>query len=307
MLCVAGLFSVLLAVSAGSINTGMLEPYKQEYNSSVVSCIVEMCDQYYHSETEIIGSLLMVHIQNVTPLHNELIQMLMERNIYTIDLINQYTRSDDNCYFDYAEKAKNYLVAFKEITEVEAALRLWHKLPTWNPLAQFVAVFIKNYDDDEQLYTQVKLAMEAFFEFRALNVKVISHQRNSNVIQMHSWYPYEGTNCASEVRDIHLIEECHYSDDRIGPQPLRNVTLVPPTLIPIDLHGCPLRVAASVYEPFSFYDPARKNFTRGIEVLLIQTIAQALKMTPVFIHINETRENRIISNETGIYSMLLRR
>lgn len=297
--------SLLFAVPAKGDDVGMLQPIRNEHNTSAIACIVELCERYYDTEKKKIGALLVVHIQNATPFHDQLMKTLMERNSYAIDLINQYTHCKEECYFNFVEKAKNYFVAFREFDEVTAALRLWHGLPTWNALAQFVAVFINNFDD-KTLLAHIRHIMETFFEYRVLNIKVISFRRHSSVIQVHTWYPYEGTNCADEVRNIHLIDECHYSDARNGPQAVRNVAPIQP-IIPLNLHGCPLRVATSVYEPYVFYDSGRKDFYRGIEVRLVRTIAQALEMTPIFIHMNETRVNRIVSNKTGIYSMLLTR
>lgn len=305
MLLITALLSVLLTVSATANGIKSLEPIQRQHNVSAISCVVQLSENYYHSDTKIIGSLLMVHIQNTTPMHNQLMQSLMESNTYTFDLINQYTRCGDECYSSFAIKAKSYFVAFKELAEVTAALRVWRKLPTWNPLARFVAVFLNDYDD-AMLQGLIRFVIESFFKIHALNVKVISFRKDSNVIQAHTWYPYEGENCANEVRAIHLIDECYYSDDRIGPQHIRNVTSPQPA-IPLDLHGCPLRIATSVYEPYVYYDPVDKEFNRGIEILLIRAIAQALEMTPIFIPINETRENRIVENDTGIYSMLLKR
>lgn len=302
MLWICVICSVLLAVH---IEAGKLEPYSQSYSLSAIKCIVDLCENYYETDENIIGTLLVVHIRNVTLFHDQLMKTVMERNTYAIDLINQSTCCKEESYNKIVEKARNYLVVFEELNEVTAALHLWRELPTWNPLARFVAVFLKIYDD-KTLHRYTRFILEAFFESNALNVKVMSHRLDANVIQMHTWFPYEGTNCACGVRNIHLINECRFSDSRNESQFVRHITSMQP-VVPVDLHGCPLRVAASVYGPYVYYDPIQKDFKNGIEVHLIRTIAQALNMTPVFIGINETRDNRIVSNETGIYSMLLKR
>lgn len=232
MLWIAVLCSVVVAVSARNYQEDTLEPIHHEHNSSAIACIIELCEKYYDSDKKKIGALL-VHIQNVTPFHDQLMKTLTERNTYAIDLINQFTHCKEECYFNFVEKAKNYFVAFRELDEVTAALRLWNKLPTWNPLAQFVAVFINNYDD-KTVQVQIRSIFETFFELRALNVKVISFRRGANVIQVHTWYPYEGTNCADEVRNMHLIDECRYSDGRSGPQSVRNIFPHQP-IIPLNL------------------------------------------------------------------------
>lgn len=299
--------ALLLAAPVQSKGIDQLEPIGRQRNVSAIACIFELCEKYYHSDRQIIGALLVVHIQNTTPFHDTLMKTLMDRNTYSISLINQY-KSYNLRHFNITEKAKNYFVAFREYDEVTAALRVWTELPTWNPLAKFVAVFMNKYDADV-LYAQIRFILETFYRAHVLNVKVISFRRDDDVIQMHTWYPYEGTNCAEEVRNIHLIDECHYSDSREGAQDVRSVQTLQP-IIPANLHGCPLRIACSTYEPFvHYYDSAQNDATlkSGIEIRLVRSIARALEMTPVFIHINETRDNRNISTESGIYSLVLRR
>lgn len=297
--------SILLSVPIESKGIELMEPIRRQRNVSAIACIVELCETYFYPEKQIIGALLVVHIQNVTPFHDTLMKMLMERNIYAINLMNQYSHCViHSAHCKSTEKAENYFVAFTELEEAIAALHLWSALETWNPLAKFVAVSMNKYER-KSLHSQIRLIFEAFFNLHVLNVKVISFRHNSDVIDMHTWYPYEETNCAKGVRNIHLVDECSYSDDRTGPQPVRNIQALQP-IIPPDLHGCPLRVASSSYAPFVHYHQARGTY-HGIEVRMIQSIAQALGMTPIFIYINETRVNRIVSKETGIYSLLLNR
>lgn len=178
-----------------------------------------------------------------------------------------------------------------------------HKLPTWNPLAQVVAVFINVYEDDE-MHDQMLAISQEFLQRRMINVNIISYRYGTNVVQAHTFYPYDGENCADNVHRLHLIEECEYCDERAYAPHFRIMHELTPK-IPSNLHGCELRIASSTLEPFVFYDKASASYDIGTEVLMARTIAQALQMTPTFIGINETRENRVVSNETGIYSMLL--
>lgn len=178
-----------------------------------------------------------------------------------------------------------------------------NRLPTWNPLAQVVALFINTYEDEE-LLVRMRSILQLFLSRHMINVNVISYRYNSNIVQAHTFYPYDGDNCATTVSKMHLIEECEYSDD----DPFNPTITIIETLkekIPTNLHGCEMHIASSVIEPFVFYDKQNDSFNMGLEVLMIQTIAQSLKMTPVFTYINGTRENREVSNETGIYAELL--
>lgn len=183
------------------------------------------------------------------------------------------------------------------------SLHFRQRLPTWNPLAQVVILFINTYDDDilAQMITKV---LREFLQRKMLNVNVISYRENTNIVQVHTWYPYEGSNCAKDIFKVHLLEECVYMDeDRFNPT--FNIKNLLKQKIPHDLHGCPLRIASSVYEPYVFYDEKNNDFLFGTEVFMIRTICQALNMKPIFMRINGTRANRVISNETGVYSKLL--
>lgn len=167
-----------------------------------------------------------------------------------------------------------------------------------------VALFVHTYDDD-QLAEYITFVLRKFLHRKMINVNVISYRANADIVQTHTWYPYEGANCADDVMNVHLVEECMYSDETPHDPTFNVIETLKPKL-PNDLHGCELRIAASITEPFVFFDSGSDAFNVGTEVLMTRTIAQALKMRPQFLRINETRENRVISNETGIYSLLLK-
>lgn len=178
-----------------------------------------------------------------------------------------------------------------------------NRLPTWNPLAQVVALFINTYPDDE-LSQRITEILRIFLSRRLINANVISYRKNANIVQAHTFYPYDGTNCATDVDRLHIIEECQYSDDRPFDPEIKIKHKLRPK-VPSNMHGCPMNIAASINEPYVFYDAEKDSFREGLEVLMLQTIAKSLKMTAVFQRIAEGRENREVSNETGIYSTLL--
>lgn len=176
-------------------------------------------------------------------------------------------------------------------------------MPTWNPLAQVVALFINTYEEND-LLSQMNGILQEFLNRHLINVNVISYRINSNIVQAHTFYPYYGGNCATDITKLHLIEECEYDDETPFDPKITIINKLMPK-IPNDLHSCEMRITSSVIEPFVFFDKHSGSFNTGTEVLMIQTIAKALKMEPVFNRINETRENRAVSNETGIYANLL--
>lgn len=178
-----------------------------------------------------------------------------------------------------------------------------NRLPTWNPLAQVVALFINTYEDKE-LLDQMQSILQLFLNRHMINVNVISYRSKSSIVQAHTFYPYDGDNCAKEVTKLHLIEECEYSDETPFDQKITIVNELR-SKIPNNLHGCEMRIASSIIEPFVFLDEDTNSFDTGLEVLMLRTIASALKMIPIFMRVNGSRENREVSNETGVYSDLL--
>lgn len=168
-----------------------------------------------------------------------------------------------------------------------------------------VALFVHTYEHND-LDEMITFILREFLNRSLLNVNVISYRYSADIVQTHTWYPYEGGNCANDVVNVHLVEECAYSD-ATPHEPTFNLIEPLKPKIPYNLHGCELRIAASVTEPFVFYDAESDAFSIGTEVLMTRTIAQALKMSPKFVRINGTRENRVVSNDTGIYALLLKR
>lgn len=300
------------------------------HNISSISCIIKFCEKYFRSEKAVIGSLVIVNVQNTTEFHSQLITELNEHANYDLGVMIKDATKPHIPPLHVVDKAKNYFVVFNRTSEVRDAINQWYgmeywqskivhtllfiyhlfinfihrnRLPTWNPLAQVVALFINTYPDDE-LAQRIQEILQIFLNRHLINVNVISYRQNSNIVQAHTFYPYDDENCATDVERLHLIEECEFSDDRpFDP----NITIKNPLRpkIPSNLHGCAMHIASSINEPYVLYDEETKSFDIGMEVLMLRTITSALKMTPIFQYINETRENREVSNETGIYSTLL--
>lgn len=141
-----------------------------------------------------------------------------------------------------------------------------------------------------------------------LNVNVISYRKDTNIVQASTFYPYQDGNCANIVGRLWTFDECEYNDGDNNNlySKVRNIKKLHKK-IPNKLHNCPLNISGAIAEPYVFYDVSTNDFEKGTEVLMVRTIAEALEMTPIFSLINETRENRIISNLTGIYSNLFQK
>lgn len=169
-----------------------------------------------------------------------------------------------------------------------------------------VVLFINTYDKD-QMDIEIFEVLRAFMDVNMLNVNVISYQIGTNLVLASTFYPYQEADCANVVTKLVTFDACEYNDNYDAPlaqiKPLKRRL----PKIPGKLHDCPLNISTAISEPYVFYDKEKGMFSRGTEVLMVRTIAEALQMTPVFTLIAETRETRVISNETGVYSTLFQK
>lgn len=145
--------------------------------------------------------------------------------------------------------------------------------------------------------------METFLQYNMLNIRIISYQSSTdNVLNVKTWYPFKNENCASKVMNLEPIGKCKYKKNSFEYTEYATSDIVVPRFLP----GCKLRFSTSIQEPYVYYSHSTGNFS-GMEILLAKSIAQKMQMIPEFVPIKETRSNRVVSNETGIYSLLFQR
>lgn len=139
---------------------------------------------------------------------------------------------------------------------------------------------------------------------------------NNIYLKVMTWFPYEDDNCATDVRRLVEIDKCEYFDYKTKPDDDLANDIRPKILyfanpkqakVPGTLHNCPLRVSSSDWAPYSYFNHATKTFERGIEVLLVRTIAGVLRMKTEFYLLSETRENRIADQPSEGYEQLVNR
>lgn len=96
-----------------------------EHNISSILCIIKFCEKYFRSEKAVIGSLVIVNIQNTTEFHSQLIIMLNENTDYDMGLMTKDSRRKHGNPAHVVDKAKNYFVVFGETNEVIDAINQW--------------------------------------------------------------------------------------------------------------------------------------------------------------------------------------
>lgn len=96
-----------------------------QHNISSILCIIKFCEKYFRSEKAVIGSLVIVNVQNTTEFHSELITMLNEHANYDLGVMTKDATKPHYPPTHVVDKAKNYFVVFNRTSEVADAINQW--------------------------------------------------------------------------------------------------------------------------------------------------------------------------------------
>lgn len=96
-----------------------------QHNISSILCIIKFCEKYFRSEKAVIGSLVIVNVQNTTEFHSELIIMLNEHANYDLGVMTKDATKPHASPVHVTDKAKNYFVVFNRTSEVGDAINQW--------------------------------------------------------------------------------------------------------------------------------------------------------------------------------------
>lgn len=96
-----------------------------QHNISSILCIIKFCEKYFRSEKAVIGSLVIVNVQNTTEFHSELITMLNEHANYDLGVMTKDATKPHFPPVHVVDKAKNYFVVFNRTSEVGDAINQW--------------------------------------------------------------------------------------------------------------------------------------------------------------------------------------
>nr|QGW45458.1 ionotropic receptor 87a [Bradysia odoriphaga] len=272
-----------------------------------IPCIRRFCQHYFRSDIAMKGSLV---IMNLTPspstFQTRIIESLNEDVTHEFSVMIKDSRKKHMNASHVSEKAQNYFMFIVSYEDVNSTVHQWRSLPTWNPMAQVMGLFTEVFDP-EILAEQIRNVFDELLLHNMLNVNLMYRKAGTNIVEMITWFPYEGENCANRIVNLRVIDNCEYQVDPTNTSDI-NVVFNPKRKekkIPHHLHGCSLKISSSVWPPYTYYDSESGEFTKGIEVLLVQTIAKVLHLTTVYNVLNETRENRLSSKLTPGYVDLM--
>lgn len=213
------------------------------------------------------------------------------------------------------ERAQNYLMLMLKFDDLLPAIQMWRSLPTWNPLAQTVIVFMDPIDTTDEMNKLVRKVFELLLEYGIIYANAVYQMKDDpNKMEAMTWFPFKDECCASSVDSIYKIDECIVSEnlnEKTGEVTKSkkfvefNAHLYPK--IPNTLHGCPMRVSTFIWEPFVVGNDTWVE--SGVEILMLKTITSQMDMKLKFNILKDDVVSAKISadNETGIYADLIQK
>lgn len=122
--------STVAPIDNDNANDGMayLALPEAQHNISSIICIIKFCEKYFRSEKAVIGSLVIVNVQNTTDFHSQLIIMLNEHANYELGVMMKDATNAIRPHGNpkhVVDKAKNYFVVFNRTAEIVDAINQW--------------------------------------------------------------------------------------------------------------------------------------------------------------------------------------
>jgi hypothetical protein len=236
--------------------SGGIKPVSYEEISILAPCLKSLSENYFKSRRASRGSLVVI---NLVPhpksfLQRRILQALNEDKKHALGLMVKDARIEHKNASRVTDRAKNYMLLMLTLADLKVTILQWKSLPTWNPLAQTVIMFMEPMINETHKDEEVKVVFEELLKYGMIYAIAI-FQMESNPYKMiaETWFPYENNSCAKSIDNIHKIHECTV----FNPNESHNTTEKSVheyeeykiQKIPISLHDCPLEVSTFIWEP----------------------------------------------------------
>jgi hypothetical protein len=232
-----------------------LEPVDYDKLSILAPCLLTLSTKYFKTKRASQGSLVVI---NLVPNPRSFLQRKMLYSInediwhnFGVMVKDGRLKHLNASAWGVTDKAQSYLLLMVVMDDLDVTLKQWKGLPTWNPLAQTVIVFM---DPMENIATKNLLVRETFENLlnEGILKAIVMYQMKDENMRMisESWYPYYNKSCAKKVENIHEIDECivgeSFNETSQEMEPYENITALNEYLepkMPSTFHGCPIHVS----------------------------------------------------------------
>lgn len=285
-------------------------PVDYETVSKLAPCVLKLCEKYFKSKRASRGSLVVI---NLVPnprsfLQRRMLEQINEDKKHALGVMVKDGRLKhlNASAWGVTDKAQSYLLLMLVYDDLVVTVKQWKSLPTWNPLAQTVIVFMDPILTVEVKEVSVKKILETLLSEGMINAIVV-YQMEDDAERMvaETWFPYKNTSCASSVENIYVIDECVVSETNVnGTVDEFNENYFP--RIPTTFHGCPLNVSTFFWEPYVAGTP--ENIA-GLEIQMLKTITSQmdLKINYNFLDKKLLAAKISADNKSGLYADLLQK
>lgn len=303
--------ALLMLFESIDLSFGEVAPIDYESASILAPCLLELSEKYFKSERAMRGSLVII---NLVPnpksfLQRRMLESVNEDKKHALGIMVKDARLEHKNASRVTDRAKNYLLLMMHLDDLTDALKQWKMLPTWNPLAQTVIVFMDPIETVKEKMRVVQYVFEELFKHGILFANVLYQLKEDPYkLEAETWFPYYGEGCAAAVSNIYKIDECIVtvtSDNKTTKKFHHyNADLYPK--VPKTLHNCPMLVSTFIWEPFVVGNDSVES---GLEVLMLRTITQQMKLDLTFNILDDGVAAAKISdnNQTGIYADLIQK
>jgi hypothetical protein len=284
--------------------------------SELAPCLLTLSEKYFKSKRASRGSLVIINLVANTKsfLQQKMLEAINEDKKHALGVMVKDGRKVhlNASAWGVTDKAQSYMLLLLQMDDLDVTLKQWKGLPTWNPLAQTVIVFMDPIENLETKNIWVREVLEKLLKEGTINANVVYQLKDRMISE--SWFPYLNTSCAKKIEKIYVVDECTITkavnsttNETIKYSNVKEITEY--SKIPSKFHGCPLHVSAFIWEPFVVRTGLNSSDTdlSGIEILMLETITSQMELKIKYKILEQKLLAERISgdNQTGIYADLL--
>lgn len=285
-------------------------PVDYESISKLAPCLLKLCEKYFKSKRASRGSLVIINLVP-TPksfLQRRMLEKINEDKSHALGVMVKDGRLKhlNASAWGVTDKAQSYLLLMLVHDDLVVTVKQWKSLPTWNPLAQTVIVFMDPIQSVEIKDASVKKVLDTLLSEGMINA-IVMYQIADDDERMvaETWFPYLNKSCATSIENIYIIDECVMSATNVnGTIDDFNTEYFP--RIPTNFRGCPINVSAFFFEPYVAGSPEN---TAGLEIQMLKTITTQMNMKINYNFLDKKLLAAKIKadNKTGIYADLIQK
>lgn len=253
----------------------LIEEYAEvrEVHKSQASCTYAIASRYFVNGTVIYSVSVDPNITDATStvdLNKRILEKLHSRLQWTVS--TKYSVTNHSGWIEHLNRATGYILLVNTIDDLLENVLYLKDLPTWNPNAPFIILFVETASFVSEL---TSMAMSTLWEYNIINALIlIPSEMNKTIFKIVTWFPYANGSCGDTLSDFSYLDTCNNGKFH------RKINLYP-SKVPDNINGCQFQVITVVWPPFIIHpkdfeidDNTEVPLTNGYEILLMKVLEQ---------------------------------